>query len=72
MLFSPLLLSPLLLGIFIGFSADGDKVMDRLPDGLTDESDDVWTERSFLRYCVFRNFHTRILIGIFNMNFVEI
>ena len=33
--------SPILLGIFDGLSADGDEVMDRLPDGLTDESIDV-------------------------------
>ena len=33
--------SPLFLGIFGRFSADGDEVMDRLPDGLTDESVDV-------------------------------
>ena len=25
------------------FSADGDGVTDGLPDGLTDESNDVWT-----------------------------
>ena len=33
--------SPLLLGIFDGFSADADEVMDGLPDGLTDESVDL-------------------------------
>ena len=33
--------SPLLLRIFDTFSADGDKVMDGLPDGSTDESIDV-------------------------------
>ena len=33
--------SPLFPGIFNGFTADGDKVMDRLTDGLTDESIDV-------------------------------
>ena len=32
---------------FNGFSADGDKVMDGLPDGLTDKSNDVLTERNF-------------------------
>ena len=36
--------SPLLPGIFDGFSADGDKVMDRLPDRLTEQSVDVWME----------------------------
>ena len=41
---------------------------DRLPDGLTDESVDVQTERSFPRFSCFRKFHTGILIGIFTMN----
>ena len=44
--------SPLLPGIFNSFSADGDQVTDRLPDGLTDRSVDVWTEGSFPGYCV--------------------
>ena len=33
--------SPLLPGIFDSFSADGDEVMDGVPDGLTDKSVDV-------------------------------
>ena len=39
--------SPLLAGIFNGFSADGDEVIDGLPDGLTDESIDVQMKGSF-------------------------
>ena len=58
-------------GFLTVFSADGDEVVDRLPDGLTDESVDVWTERSFPRYCVVRNFHTGIVIGIFTMNLAD-
>ena len=54
--------------IFDGFSADGDKVMDRLPDGSTDESIDVQMEGSLPRYSIFRNFHPGILIGIFTVN----
>ena len=36
-----------LLGNFDSFSADIDKVMDGLPDGSTDKSDDVQMARSF-------------------------
>ena len=50
--------SPLLVGIFNGFSADGDEVIDGLPDGLTDESIDVQMKGSFHRYCANGNFHT--------------
>ena len=42
--------SALLPKNFNGFSADGDKVTDGVPDGLTDESDDVWMERNFLGF----------------------
>ena len=42
--------SPTLLGNFNSFSADGDKVMDGLPDGLTDKSVDVQMEGSFPGY----------------------
>ena len=45
--------------------------MDRLPDGLTDESIDVQTEGSFPRYCINGNFHTGILIGSFTMNLAD-
>ena len=45
-----------LLGNFDGFSADSDGVMDRLLDGLTDESDDVQTEGIFLGFGVLGNF----------------
>ena len=38
---------PMITGDFDGFSADGDEVTDGLPDGLTDESDDVWKEKEF-------------------------
>ena len=40
---------PMIKGNIDGFSADGDKVMDGLPDGSTDESDDVWMEGNFPR-----------------------
>ena len=42
--------------------------MDGLPDGSTDESDDVWMERNFPGLLHFRKFHTGILIGIFTVN----
>ena len=48
--------------------ADGDMVMDRLPDGWTDESNDVQMERRFPRLSCFRKFHTAILMSIFTMN----
>ena len=60
--------SPLLLGNFDGFSADGDKVTAGLSDGSTDESDDVWMERNFPRYQTFGKFCTAICMGIFAMN----
>ena len=44
---------------------------DRLPDGLTDESNDVWTERNFPGIHMFGKFHTGILIGIFTMNLAD-
>ena len=42
--------------------------MDRLPDGSTDESIDVLMEGSFPWYCIYGNFCTGILVGIFTMN----
>ena len=44
---------------------------DGLPDGLTDESIDVQTERSFPGYSIFGDFHTGILIGIFTVNLAD-
>ena len=43
---------PVLPGIFDGFSADSDEVMDGLPDRLSDKSIDVQMEMSFPRYCI--------------------
>ena len=60
-----------LLGNFDGFSADSDGVMDRLLDGLTDESDDVQTERNFPGFWSFGKFHTAILVGILTMNLAD-
>ena len=40
---------PIVLGIFDGFSADGDGVTDRLPDGSTDKSNEVHMEGNFPR-----------------------
>ena len=45
--------------------------MDRLPEGLTDKSDDVQMERSFPWYCILRNYCTGILIGIFTVNLAD-
>ena len=42
--------SPIIPRDFDQFSADSDGVDDRLPDGLTDESNDAWINRS-LPYC---------------------
>ena len=63
--------SPLLPGISNGFSADGAEVMDRLPDGSTDESVDVQTEVSFPRYGVVGKLCTGILVGIFTVNLAD-
>ena len=41
---------------------------DGLPDGLTDESDDVWTERHFPGFQMFGKFCTAILMCIFTVN----
>ena len=38
---------PIIMREFYGFSADGDEVMDGLPDGLTDKSVDVQMEWCF-------------------------
>ena len=63
-----MLVSPLLLGIFDRFPAGCDEVTDGLPDGSTDESVDVQTERSFPRFLCFGKFCTGILIGIITMS----
>ena len=52
-------------------SVDGDEVMDGLPDGSTEKSDDVWTESSFPEFLCFRIIHTGILIGIFTVNLAD-
>ena len=52
------------MGNFDGFSADGDKVTDRLPDGLTDKSDDVQTEGNFTVFWTFGKLHPAILMGL--------
>ena len=39
-----------------------------LPDGLTDESDDVWMEGNFPRSWTFRNFFSPIFLGTFTVN----
>ena len=66
--------SPLFLGIFDRFLADGDEVMDGLADGSTEESNDIWMERSFPgfpEFLCFGEFHTGVLIGIFTMNLAD-
>ena len=60
--------SLLIPGNFDGFSADSDGVDDVLPDGLTDESDDVQTEGTFPRSWTFMNFFPAILLGTFTVN----
>ena len=45
--------------------------MDRLPVGLTDESNDVWMDRNFPRYWVLGKFCTPILMGIFTVNLAD-
>ena len=62
---------PLLQGNFIGFSADGDEVTDRLPGGSTDESDDVGMERNFPGFWMLGKFNTVILVGIFTVNLAD-
>ena len=54
-----------------GISADGDSVTDTLSDGLTDESDDIWTERTFLRFWTFGKFHPAVLVGIFTVSLAD-
>ena len=56
---------------FLQVSADGDGVTDRLPDGLTDKSDDVQMERNFPRIWTFRKFCPATLISIFAMNLAD-
>ena len=57
--------SPLLLGIFARFSADSDGVNNGLPDGSTDESNDVWMEGDIPGTWTFRKFHPAILMDTF-------
>ena len=45
--------------------------MDRLPNGLTDESDEVWMWRKFPVIQMFGKFHTAILMGILTVNLVD-
>ena len=63
--------SPFLLVNFDGFSANGDRVTDGLPDGLTGESDDVQMEGNFPVNWTFRKFCTAILVGIFTVNLAD-
>ena len=63
--------SPLLPGNFDRFLADGDGVNDGLPDGLTDESDEVQIEGNFPGIGTFRKFGPGILMGIFTMNLAD-
>ena len=63
--------SPLLPGSFNGFSADGYRVNDRLPDGLTDESNEVFTERNFPMNWTFGKFCPAIFIGIFTVKLAD-
>ena len=60
-----------MMGSFDGVSADSDEVTNRLPDGLTDESDDVWTERNFPRLWKFRKLHPVILMSIFTVSLAD-
>ena len=45
--------------------------MDRLPNGLTDESDEVWMWRNFPVIQMFGKFHTAILMGILTVNLAD-
>ena len=45
--------------------------MDGLPDGLTDQSNDVWTEGNFPGFWSFGKLLPAILIGIFTMNLAD-
>ena len=42
-----------------------------LPDGSTDESDDVQMERNFPGFWMFGRFHIEIPMGIFTMNLAD-
>ena len=53
------------------FSADGGEVMDGLPDGSTDKSDDGWMESSFPGFSYFVKFCTGIHVSIFTMNLAD-
>ena len=55
----------------MAFSADGDRVTGGLPDGSTDESDDVWMEVDFPGYWTFGKFCPAILVGIATMNLAD-
>ena len=63
--------SPLLLENFNWLSANSDGVIDRLPDGSTDESNDVWMEGNFPMNWTFRKFCTAIVIAIFTMDLAD-
>ena len=62
---------PMTTGEFQHVLADSNRVTDRLSDGLTDESDDIWMERNFPGYWIFTKFHTAILLGIFTVNLAD-
>ena len=49
----------------------GDEVMDGLPDGLTDKSNDVWIERNFSKIQTSGKFCPGILTGIFTANLAD-
>ena len=59
---------PIVTRVFDGFSADGDSVIDGLPDGSTDESNYVQMAGNLPGFQTFGNFHTVIHVGIFTMN----
>ena len=44
---------------------------DRLPDGSTDESDNVWTEGKFNGKWSFGKLHPAILMGIFTVKLAD-
>ena len=46
-------------------------MIDGLPDGLTDKSNEVQTERNFPRFWTFRKFHTVILMDTFMVNLAD-
>ena len=46
-------------------------MIDRLPDGSTDESDDVWMEGIHPEFWTFGKFHAAILMGTFTVNLAD-